>query len=126
MSGIPLKLKLLPGKIHLLNPKVHKLPAHCVYNETKVPTATPIRLRSRDEEWYFKSLSKGVHLPRPHNNTALFIKTKQSPLMDTVVNKWIENGLLVPNPQLKYTQPMFLVPKPDDQVRPIIDYSEWT
>lgn len=46
--------------------------------------------------------------------------------MDTVIDKWISNGLLVPNPQLKFAQPMFLIPKPDNKVRPIIDYSEWT
>lgn len=46
--------------------------------------------------------------------------------MDTVINKWLENELLVPNPNLKYAQPMFFVPKPDNQVRPTIDYSEWT
>lgn len=46
--------------------------------------------------------------------------------MDTVIEKWVHNGLLVPNPNLKYAQPMFLVPKPDNQVRPVIDYSEWT
>lgn len=39
MSGIPLKLKLLPGKIHLLNPKVHRLPKDSTYGETKVSTA---------------------------------------------------------------------------------------
>lgn len=46
--------------------------------------------------------------------------------MDVVINKWIDNGLLVPNPTLKFAQPMFLVPKPDNKVRPIVDYSEWT
>lgn len=126
MSGIPLKLKLLPGKLHLLNPKIHKLPKDCTYNEAKVPTATPIKLRSKEGDWYFNTLHKGIHLPRPKDAPALFRKTKPSALMDTVVNKWLENGLLVPNPQLKYAQPMFLVPKPDNQVRPIIDYSEWT
>lgn len=46
--------------------------------------------------------------------------------MDTVIEKWVENGLLIPNPNLKFAQPMFLVPKPDNKVCPIIDYSEWT
>lgn len=46
--------------------------------------------------------------------------------MDTVIDKWVENSLLIPNPKLKFAQPMFLVPKPDNKVRPIIDYSEWT
>lgn len=45
MSGIPLKLKLLPGKIHLLNPKIHKSPVNSTYSETKVPTATPLKLQ---------------------------------------------------------------------------------
>lgn len=35
-------------------------------------------------------------------------------------------GLLTPNPNLKYAMPIFLVPKPDNGVRPIIDYSLWT
>lgn len=126
MSGIPLKLKLLPGKIHLLNPKVHRLPQDSIYNESKVSTVTPLRLRSKDGEWYFKTLRDGIHLPRPRDAPPLFRKTKPSPLMDTVIDKWLKNGLLIPNPSLKYAQPMFLVPKPDDQVRPIIDYSEWT
>lgn len=126
MSGIPLKLKLLPGKLHLLNPKVHKLPVSSVYEEAKVTTATPIKLRNREGEWYFKTLSQGIHLPRPKDAPAIFRKTKPSPLMDTIINKWVDNGLLVPNPNLKFAQPMFLVPKPDNKVRPIIDYSEWT
>lgn len=126
MSGIPLKLKLLPGKIHLLNPKIHKLPLESAYDETKVTTATPLRLRSKEGDWYHRTLSQGVHLPRPKNAPALFRNTKLSPLMDTVINKWKKNGLLIPNPNLRYAQPMFLVPKPDNKIRPIIDYSEWT
>lgn len=126
MSGIPLKFKLLPGKLHLLNPKVHRLHVSCTYDEDKVPTATPIRLRGKDGKWYYDTLSKGIHLPRPKNAPGIFRKTKQSPLMDTIVNKWVENGLLIPNPNLKFAQPMFLVPKPNNKVRPIIDYSEWT
>lgn len=97
MSGIPLKLKLLPGKIHLLNPKVHRLPQNSVYNETKIPTATPIKLRSPEVEWYYNILRNGIHLPRPKDAPPLFRNTKPSLLMDTVVKKWIENGLLVPN-----------------------------
>lgn len=120
MSGIPLKLKILPGKIHLLNPKVHRLPKDSVYSETKVSTATLIRLRSPEGEWYYNTLRNGIHLPRPKDAPPLFRNTKPSQLMDTVVDKWLENGLLVPNPQLKYAQPMCLVPKPDSQVRPII------
>lgn len=65
MSGTPLKLKLLPGKLHLLNPKVHRLPINSSYDEAKVPTATPIKLRNRDGDLYFNTLSKGIHLPRP-------------------------------------------------------------
>lgn len=126
MSGIPLKFKLLPGKLHLLNPKVHKLPVNSTYDEARVSTATPIKLRGKDGDWYYKTLSKGIHLPRPRNAPPIFRKTKRSPLMDTVINKWIDNGLLVPNPNLKFAQPMFLVPKPDNKVRLIIDYSEWT
>lgn len=126
MSGIPLKLKLLPGKLHLLNPKVHRLPANSTYEESRVPTATPIKLRNKEGEWYYKTLSQGIHLPRPKDAPAIFRKTKPSPLMDTVIITWLDNGLLVPNPNLKYAQPMFLVPKPDNKVRPIIDYSEWT
>lgn len=126
MSGIPLKLKLLPGKIHLLNPKVHHLPPNSSYDEAKVPTATPIKLRNQDGDWYHKTLSTGVHLPRPKDAPKLFRTTKPSALMDTVVDTWIDNGLLIVNPDLKFAQPMFLVPKPDNKVRPIIDYSEWT
>lgn len=126
MSGNPLKFKLLPGKLHLLNPKIHRLPADSTYTETPVNTVIPIRLRSSDGEWYFNTLKKGIHLPRPKDAPALFRTTKPSPLMVIVVNTWVENGLLVPNPNLKYAQPMFLVPKQDKQVRPIIDYSEWT
>lgn len=114
MSGIPLKLKLLPGKIHLLNPKVHRLPKDSTYGKTKVSTATPIRLRSPDGEWYFNTLKNGIHLPRPKDAHALFRTTKPSSLMDTVIDKWLENELLVPNPNLKYALPMFLVPKPDN------------
>lgn len=102
MSDIPLKLKLLPGKIHLLNPKVHKLPIDSTYDETKVPTATPLKLRSKEGDWYYKTLSQGVHLPRPKNAPALFKNTKPSNLMDMVVKKWVENGLLIPNPHLRY------------------------
>lgn len=46
--------------------------------------------------------------------------------MDSVIDRWKDNSLITPNPQLKYAQPMFLVPKADNGVRPIIDYSEWT
>lgn len=126
MSVIPLKFKLLPGKLHLLNPKIHRLPADSTYTETPVNTVIPIMLRSSEGEWYFNTLKKGIHLPRPKDAPALFRTTKPSPLMDTVVNTWVENGLLVPSPNFKYAQPMFLVPKQDKQVRPIIDYSEWT
>lgn len=126
MSGIPLKLKLLPGKLHLLNPKVHRLPVDSICDEIKVPTATPIKQRNKEGEWYYKTLSQGIHLPRPRNAPPIFRKTKPSPLMDTVINKWVENGLLIPNPNLKFALPMFLVPKPDNKVRPIIEYSEWT
>lgn len=52
--------------------------------------------------------------------------TKPSPLMDIVVNTWIEIDLLVPNPNLKFAQALFLVPKPEGKIRPIIDYSPWT
>lgn len=94
MSGIPLKLKLLPGKIHLLHPKVHRLPVDSTYDESRVNTATPIQLRSGDGKWYFKTLSEGIHLPRPKDAPATFRKTKPSPLMDTVIARWIDNGLL--------------------------------
>lgn len=110
----------------MLNPKIHRLPLDSTYDDTKVSTATPIKLRSKEGDWYFKTLSQGVRLPRPKDAPALFRKTKPSNLMDTVVNKWVDKGLLIPNPNLRYAQPMFLVPKPDNKVRPIIDYSEWT
>lgn len=71
MSGIPLKLKLLPGKLHLLNLKVHRLPRDSTYNEAKVATATPIKLRSREGDWYFNTLRNGIHLPRPKDAPAL-------------------------------------------------------
>lgn len=32
----------------------------------------------------------------------------------------------MPNPNLKFAMPTFLVPKPNNEVRPIIDYSSWT
>lgn len=126
MSGIPIRFQLLSGKIHLLNPKIHRLPLDSTYDEVKVATATPLKLRGTDGDWYYKALSKGIHLPRPKNAPPIFRKTNHSPLMDTVINKWVSNGILVPNPNLKFAQPMFLVPKPNSKVRPIIDYSEWT
>lgn len=46
--------------------------------------------------------------------------------MDIVVNTWIEIDLLVPNPNLKFAQALFLVPKPEGKIRLIIDYSPWT
>lgn len=112
-------LNLLPD-----NRKVHRLPPGSSYDEAKVPMAFPINLRNKEGMWYHKTLSEGVHLPRPKDAPKIFRKTKPSALMDTVVNTWIDNGLLVENPSLKFAQPMFLVPKPDNKVRPIIDYSE--
>lgn len=46
--------------------------------------------------------------------------------MDTVVDTWLEKGLLVPNPNLKFAQAMFWVPKPDNKIRHIINYLAWT
>lgn len=126
MSGVPLRHKLLPGRIHLLNPKVHKLSNTSTYSDVPVNTVIPIKLRSAEGEWYYNMLKNGIHLPRHRDAPKLFKVTRRSPLMNTVINAWVDNGLLVPNPVLKYAQPMFLVPKPDDQVRPIIDYTEWT
>lgn len=123
MSGIPLRHKILPGRIHLLNPKVHKLSADCVYSDAPVAPVMPPKLRSAEGDWYFNLLKNGIHLPRPRDAPKLFKVTRRSPLIDTVVGTWVTNGLLVPNPALKYAQPMFLVPKPDNQVRPIIDYT---
>lgn len=127
MSGIPLKFKLLPGKIHLLNPKVHKLPQDCVYSGTPVNPVITIKLRSVEWGWYYNLLNTGIHLPRPKDAPPpVFRTTRPSPLMDSVINTWVANGQLVPNPGLKFAKPMFLVPKPENQIRPIIDYSEWT
>lgn len=46
--------------------------------------------------------------------------------MDAVIETGVNNGLLVPNPSLKFSQAMFLVLKPNEKIRPIIDYSPWT
>lgn len=46
--------------------------------------------------------------------------------MDRVIAAWKDAGLLVPNRQLKYAMPMFLIAKADGGVRPIVDYSQWT
>lgn len=46
--------------------------------------------------------------------------------MDRVIAAWKSAGLLVPNNNLKFAMPMFLVPKPNNEVRPRIDYSSWT
>lgn len=46
--------------------------------------------------------------------------------MDKVVSDWERAGLLTPHPKLAHAMPMFLVPKPDGSVRPIIDFYPWT
>lgn len=125
-SGVPIRLKLLPGQLHLLQPRVHKIDTNSVYSDIKVNTARPIKLDSPDGDWYFSTLRDGAHLPRPFNAPKICKVTKPSKLMDSVVQTWLENGLLVPNPNLKYAQVIFLEPKPDNKIRPIIDYSPWT
>lgn len=96
MSGVPLRHRLLPGRIHLLNPKVHKLSSTSSYVDLPVNPVVPIRLRCSEREWYYNMLHKGIHLPRPKDAPALFKVTRSYPLMDTVIQTWVDNGLLVP------------------------------
>lgn len=91
-----------------------------------VDISPPLRLRGGDAEWYERTLRYGVRLPQPAGAPAVFRCTRPGVLMDRVVESWKAAGLLTPNLNLKYAMPMFLVPKPDNGVRPIIDYSLWT
>lgn len=125
-SVLPLRLHFHPGHIHLLNPTVHKIDNNSTYSVCPVQTVPPLRLRSQDADWYFQTMTTGVHLPRPLNAPKTFKVTCPSPIMDSVVDTWVANGLLERNPNLKYAQAMFVVPKRDNKVRPIVDYSHWT
>lgn len=46
--------------------------------------------------------------------------------MDRVINQWCNDGLLIKFPNLCNAFPIFLIPKADGQIRPIIDFSNWT
>lgn len=92
MSGIPIIHKLLPGRIHLLNPKVHKLSADCVYSDAPVAPEIPTNLRSAEGGWYFNLLKNGIHLPRPRDAHKLFKVTRRSPLRHRcrhMGNQWV-------------------------------------
>lgn len=81
-----------------------------------------LHLRGIDLNWYERTLRFGIHLPRPQDAPPVFKVTKPSAVMDRVVGAWKQAGLLVPNPNLKFAVAMFLVAKPNREVRPIIDY----
>lgn len=46
--------------------------------------------------------------------------------MDRVIDRWVTDGLLLPYPQLCIAFPVFIIPKADGTIRPIIDFSPWT
>lgn len=99
-SRVHIRLRLLPEKLHLIQPQVHSLNNNSSYSATTV--ARPIKLYSQDGAWYFSTLIDGVHLPRPLTVPKIFKVTKPSKLMDSILHTWVNNGLLVPNPNLKY------------------------
>lgn len=122
MSGAPLHVRVQPGLVHLINPDVHRIGADAIVTDPGVDT--PFALRYAD--WYERTVKFGIRLPRPVNAPAVFRVTRPSAVMDRVVTAWKAGGLLVPNPNLKFPMPMFLVPKPNGEVRSITDYSTWT
>lgn len=120
MSGAPIRVRIQPGNIHLVTPDVHRIGADAI------DTPFALRLRGCDADWYERTVKFGIRLPRPANAPPVFRITKPSVVMDRVIDAWKTAGLLVPNNNLKFAMPMFLVPKPNNDVRPIIDYSSWT
>lgn len=123
MSGAPLHVRVQPGLVHLITPHVHRIGADAIVTDPVVDTPFALRLRGCDSDWYERTVKFGIRLPRPVNAPAVFRVTRPSVVMDRVVTAWKTSGLLVPNPNLKFAMPMFLVPKPNGEVRPIIDYS---
>lgn len=123
MSGAPLAVRLQPGQVHLLNPTSHKISRDAVVTDPGVNTPFGLCLRGIDADWYERTVKFCIRLHRPAGAPAVFRATKPSSVMDRVVAAWKDAGLLAPNPSLKFAMPMFLVAKPNNEVRPIIDYS---
>lgn len=113
MSGAPLCLRIQPGQIHLIAPDVHRIGPDAVVNDPGVDTPFALRLRGCDADWYERTIKYGIRLPRPANAPAVFRITRPSAVMDRVIAAWKVAGLLVPNNNLKFAMPMFLVPKPN-------------
>lgn len=112
--------------MHLLDPQTHKIDPDFDYPDPVVDVCGPLFVQDRDKRYLREITTYGVTLPRPANAPSVFRQTRPSSAMDKVVRAWKNAGLLVPNRQLKHAMQMFLVPKPDGAVRPIIDYSPWT
>lgn len=126
ISGAPIKLRLQPGLVHLIDPQAHAIDPDFEYPDPAVEVCGPLFLNHRDKRYLREITTYGVNLPRPANAPSVFRQTRPSSAMDKIVRAWKGAGLLVPNRQLKHAMQMFLVPKPDGAVRPIIDYSPWT
>lgn len=121
ISGAPLPARLNAG-VHLLEPSRHTVADDAEIGDVFVRLPPPLRLRGLDGDWYVRTLKFGIRLPRPAGALLVFKATRSSVVMDRAIASWRAAELLVPNPDLKFTMAMFLVPKPDGGVRPIIDY----
>lgn len=125
ISGAPLPVRL-NARVHLLEPSRHTVADDADIGDVFVRLPPPLRLRGLDGDWYVRTLKFGIRLPRPAGAPLVFKATRSSVVMVRAIASWRAAELLVPNPDLKFTMAMFLVPKADGGVRPIIDYSPWT
>lgn len=125
-SGAPLGLRIQPGTIHLLEPTSHRPDPNQEYADPSVEVCAPLFLHDTDRKFLRHVTTHGVNLPRPFGAPPTFIATRPSALMDQVIAAWKRAGLLVPNQQLRYAMPNFLIAKADGGVRPIVDFSCWT
>lgn len=113
--------------MHLIEPQAHAIDPKFVYPDPSVEVCGPLFVNDKDKRYLREITTYGVNLPRPANAPPVFRQTRPSSAMDRIVRAWKSAGLLlVPNRQLKHAMQMFLVPKADGSVRPIIDYSTWT